>query len=295
MATTDTGTGFRANGSELILSANFYHSDPNNCAIYDLNDFKETMAKYPDMLKQMMGVETIQFSEPINDITQGDRFGLAYDFTVSYEDFSGKGRVYVMEDPRNFGVYITYYVAIDQGKDPAAAAKQGEDALASLTAPEIIDGEYYYYIPENKTFMFLIRTDLATEYSNIEDYGIAPVVALPDGQSTYIQVAREDFTEYGFTAAQDYLTAYEEAMGGSGAVVQYMPAGRYSFAYIQSTFTDDDGTQKPYILAAYTAGDGIFYTIYADGTEEQLGSIMMPIIQQIVWSFHIGVLDGYVE
>ena len=56
---------------------------------------------------------------------------------------------------------------------------------------------------------------------------------------------------------------------------------------------NDSNEELTYLFATYTPGDGIFYTIYAEGSPEEIETLFPPVIANILWTFHIGTLAGY--
>ena len=60
-----------------------------------------------------------------------------------------------------------------------------------------------------------------------------------------------------------------------------------------NTYTKEDGQELTYLFATYTTGGGIFYTIYAEGSAEEIETLFPPVIENILWTFHIGSLSGY--
>ena len=293
LTTQDIGNGIMATGSEMIIYAAFYDNDPNNAAIYGIEDFRETIKKYPDMLAQMMGVTSMTIGETQQEVTFGDRHGDISDFTVSYEDFSGKGKVYLMEDSSNYGIFLLYYVAIDQGKNPAQAAEKAEAAMQTVTAPSTIGPKRLYYIPNDRSFMFTAKEEYTDTYITISDSRIGLVLYNAAGEERYVTVEMEDLNSYGLSGVDDYLNAYTTAMGAAGTPAASYTVGAYPFRYTTSVYTDDSGNTWSYIMASYTPGGGIYYTIYAEGSQEEIENLFPPVIEDIVWSFHIGTLAGY--
>ena len=291
----DTGYGIQAQGSDLILSVSFSNSDNSGSAIYDINDYLARLEKRPEMLSQMLNIETMQIENTQTDIMLSGMRGQVSDLTAVYEDFSGKGKLYILDDGRNFGVYICYYVVIDQGKDPEAAKSQAEAAMMSIATPDKINGEsYLYYYPENKSFMFLVSDQLASVYNPLEDKGVMITLdKVQGGENLWVSFQQEDLSQYGFATAEEYLKKYAENSGHPDPQIKYLP---YScpFAFIESTYTDESGAERHYVLATYTPGSGIFYTIYAEGTEEQVKQYPYPaVLENMAWSFRMGVPEGY--
>ena len=282
-----------ATGSDMILYTAFFDTDLNGAGIYGIEDFRETLKKYPDMLTQMMGVESITLGETQQEVQFGERHGDISDFTISYEDFSGKGKVYLMEDNSNYGIFLMYYVAIDQGKNPAQAAEQAEEAIKSVTAPETIGSKRLYYMPNDKSFIVCVEEQYTDTYFPIEESRIAIVLKNAAGEDRYVSVEKEDMNEYGFTTADEYMNAYAEAMNHPNPTILQYTTGAYPFRYMISTYTNDSNEELTYLFATYTTGDGIFYTIYAEGSPEEIETLFPPVIANILWTFHIGTLAGY--
>ena len=293
LTTVETGSGIMGTGSDMIIYASFFDTDLNGAGIYGIEDFRETLKKYPDMLTQMMGVESITIGETQEEVQLADRHGDISDFTISYEDFSGKGKVYLMEDNSNYGIFLMYYVAIDQGKNPAQAAEQAEEAIKSVTAPEVIGSKRLYYMPDDKSFIFCVEEKYTDSYISVDTSRLALVLLNAAGEERYISVEKEDMNEYGLTTADDYMNAYAEAMGHPGPTILQYTTGGYPFRYMISTYTKDDGQELTYLFATFTTGGGIFYTIYAEGSAEEVETLFPPVIDNILWTFHIGALSGY--
>lgn len=278
----DTITG---QGTDLYIFARYVSVTPNKIICYNVDDMTSVCAENPDVAADMLGFDYFD-AVNVQSVSFGDYTGVVFDLSGAVQGQSGTGKLYIVENSVDYGIYLMYYLVSDGAADPEASGAAGDQVLRSLTQYGTAEPAYLIFYPESQQFAVLCDSQYSDSYYNVDSNQIAIGFVKYNTDETHLVYLQYDPDNSDITDADSYISAFLTGSGYTASgVVTDVEGGRYPFRMIQGT-TD---ASMNFILMVYRDDTtGSFYSVYVEGTQEDLSSVdYQTTLNDIVYSFYI--------